>query len=316
MNILKRYLRRFLDRKGYVLQRRVLYEREQQLYRDALGGTEQSVAPILSMVFSKDRAMQLQAFLRSYLTQVKNAGAMYVLYRASNPQCRRDYESLQASLADDGRIFWIEETDFRQQCLTLLEQAAAKAQTVAMYVDDMLFLYPVDYEVFSHFSMFTYIPSLCRGGDMTYSAVLDRPIDLPDFTPTSQADLLAFPWNQYDYLSDWTYPMGVSGYMYDGRELLAVCRRISFKNPNSLESAMQAYKEIFAKRQGLCYAKAACCCIHANRVQTECDNSALGYFSIEELSQKWEQGYQIDLNAYYGKSRNEAYCQKYTFEKR
>lgn len=304
-----------LAKGGYLLRRASLVERNGQLARESLALARQSCpASIASVVFSCDRAMQLEAFLRSYREKVAHPGQMYVLFRASDEGHACSYRELRQEMAAsslNGRLTWVEETDFRTQLLDILEHC--NCRTVALYVDDMLFLHPVDYDVLKEVDTTLYIPSICRGRDMRYSAVLGRPIDLPDLTSSPYPPLLAFRWNQYRELSDWTYPLGVSGYFYGRDELLALCRRIDFRHPNSLESAMQAYKDVFADRLGLCCEKAACCCVHANRVQTEVANTDLGYFTVTELLERWQKGECIDLRPFDGLSRADAWHLKYTF---
>ncbi|MCH5719965.1 hypothetical protein [Niabella hibiscisoli] len=50
---------------------------------------------VLSIVFSKDRAMQLHAFIMSYLEQVRNFGKLVVLYKASTVDHQQSYIDLQ-----------------------------------------------------------------------------------------------------------------------------------------------------------------------------------------------------------------------------
>ena len=242
----KDIFRKMLAKGGYLLRRASVVERNEQWARESLALARQGCpASIASVVFSCDRAMQLEAFLRSYREKVAHAGQMYVLYRASDEGHARSYRELRQEMAASslaGRLTWVEERDFRAQLLDILEQCPCR--TVALYVDDMLFLHPIDYDVLKEVDTTRYIPSICRGRDMRYSAVLGRPIDLPDLTASPYPPLLAFRWNQYRELSDWTYPLGVSGYFYGRDELLALCRRIDFRHPNSLESAMQAYKDV------------------------------------------------------------------------
>lgn len=311
----KNVLKKQLAKAGYLLRRRSVVERNEQLARESLALARESTPEgIASVVFSCNRAMQLQAFLESYRRQVAHPGRLYILYRATDSAHGRSYRELEQEMAAGSLsdlLVWVEEDDFRSQLLDIIEHCACR--TVALYVDDMLFLHPFDYETLKGVDTTRFIPSLCRGRDMTYSAVLGKPIDLPDLSPSPYPSLLAFRWNQYTELSDWTYPLGVSGYCYGREELLALCRRIDFRHPNSLESAMQAYRDVFVLRMGLCCEQAVCCCVHANRVQTEVANAHLGYFTADELLTRWQNGERIDLSPFDGLSRSEAWCRRYSF---
>ncbi len=147
---------------------------------------------------------------------------------------------------------------------------------------------------------------------MTYSVVLQKPLELPPFTKYRYG-LERFCWNFSDEYSDWTYPLGVAGYMYGKIEITAMCKAIPFKAPNSLESGMQLYLNFFKNRFGLCAEFATCVCVAANLVQTEGINPVIGTFSVQELLLLWEKGKKIDVQQFYNKPLNVTETQKYTF---
>lgn len=262
-----------------------------------------------SVVFSKDRAMQLHAFLLSYIERVNNRGMMFILYKCSNKRHKRSYDELRSTFIEEEFVF-IEEQDFRQQLIEILEKSVARK--IFFYVDDMIFTHRIDYKKFEIINTREYILTLSRGKDMDYSIVLQKPLVPPPFTKFSD-NLERFNWNYSDIYSDWTYPLGLSGYMYGKIEITAIVKTIPFKAPNSLESGMQSFLILFKNRFGLCTEFASCICIPANLVQTECKNPTLGSFSIEELLVLWEAGKRIDVGEFYEKEINIAEVQKYTF---
>jgi hypothetical protein len=148
--------------------------------------------------------------------------------------------------------------------------------------------------------------------DMDYSIVLAKKIDLPEFKKTNE-DLYQFQWNYSDKYSDWTYPLGVSGYMYGRIEIMSLIKAIDFKAPNSLEYGMQVFIPYFKNRIGLCPEFAACVCVHANLVQTEGINPVLGTFTVEQLLDIWEKGLRINTNEFYNKPMQVTQLQKYSF---
>ena len=305
---------KWLNRKGFVLIRKQRYLQDIRFDRDVEAASllQSQHECIDSIVFSKDRAMQLHAFLSSYLEQVKGVHTMYILYKASDERHRKSYGELETLFVKAPFIF-VEETDFRRQMIELVNSSAAKS--IALYVDDMVFLRPVDYNTLIKLPTRHYIVALSRGKDLVESVVLQRKVELPEFEDLP-AGLLSFPWNSFDYLSDWTYPLGVSAYIYGKSELSVLFSQIDFKAPNSLEIAMQRYKPFFQSRLGVCYPTIACCCVHANLVQTECVNPTLETFSVQQLLERWEQGECIDLTPFYGATGREAQEMRYTFRKR
>lgn len=267
---------------------------------------------VISFVFSKDRSMQLHAFLESYFENVANYSKMIVLFKASSESHLNSYEEL-IKLFKDKPVTFIEEINFRDQLIQAIEES--KEGKIFFYVDDMIFTHKFDYELLKDVNPFKTIVSLSRGSDLTNSTVLSKTITLPEFTNLSNG-LLEFSWNNIKEHSDWSYPLGVSGYMFATKEILSIMKVISFKAPNSLENGMQQFKSIFIQRMGLCTEKAVSVCVHANLTQTEGYNPIFGEFSIEELLDKWNEGYQIEYSKFYNKPINVAQIQEYSFSQR
>ena len=85
INATKRKVLSFLGKRGYQLLRTTELNEKVDYYRKILieskvGKREQQID---SIVFSKDRAMQLYAFLKSYVEMVSGRGTMYVLYKVT-----------------------------------------------------------------------------------------------------------------------------------------------------------------------------------------------------------------------------------------
>jgi hypothetical protein len=269
---------------------------------DTAGGEVECV------IFSKDRAMQLHALLGSYVDMVENRRPVTILYKASDAEHRRSYAEL-ADLFADPDIRFVEETDFRQQ---MIEHAArAPAAKIVLLVDDMLFKDNLDFERLVEVDSSKHILVLTRGRDLTYSSVLQKPLAPPDMR-TSAAGFQEFSWYSDDF-SDWTFPLGVSGYMFGRKEWLAMLTTLKFKAPNSLEAAMQAFLPVYRDRPGLCPETATCVCVHANMVQTELSNPTLGTFSIEELLRLWQERKMIDRRCFYGLGLTQAEVLSYRF---
>ena len=262
-----------------------------------------------SIVFSKDRAMQLHAFLTSYIEQVSNRGKMFIIYTYSNERHQRSYDELMKIFIRENFIF-IKEINFREQLINILEKS--KAGKIIFYVDDMIFSHPIDYNTLKTVDATHNILALSRGKDMKYSIVLQKELVQPTFNKLNN-NLLQFKWNSLEGESDWTYPLGVSGYMYGRIEITSMFKAINFKAPNSLEAGMQLFLPYFKDRFGLCFEFAPCVCIHANLVQTECKNPVIGTFSIDELLILWENGKRINLKEFYHKPMKISQVQEYSF---
>ncbi len=314
INATKRKVLSLLGKKGYQLLRTNELNEKVDYYRKILieskvGKRKQQID---SIVFSKDRAMQLYAFLKSYVEMVSGSGTMYVLYKVTDERHAGSYNDLKEIFRDDNIIF-IEELDFRKQLIDLCQQSVAI--TIGLYVDDMVFLKKVNYEKLLNVDTLENVVSLGRGQDLGYSMVLEKKQILPDFINRPDG-LVYFRWDYTTDYNDWTYPIGVGGYFFGRDELLVMLRGVKFKAPNSLENNLQLYKPMFIHRFGVCLNQISCIPVHANLVQTESINPDLGTFSIEDLLHKWEEGLVIDLNKFYGVSGATAQFQTYEFIKR
>ena len=315
IKLIKRRLLRLVvqisNRFGYKLMRQDQLKRFEDFTFHVLKNINNTFGKIDSIVFSKDRAMQLHAFLLSYSEKVWNRGRMYILYKCSDERHKKSYDELKEGFKNEDFVF-IEERNFRTQLIEILD--ISNGGKVIFYVDDMIFTHEIDYSVLEKIDTNTSILALSRGKDMNYSIVLKRLLVQPPFTEIGN-NLLQFNWNYLHEFSDWTYPLGVSGYMYGKVEVTSMFKTIDFKAPNSLEAAMQLYLDYFKKRLGLCPKSAASVCIHANLVQNEWTNPILGTFSIDELLNLWESGERIDVHEFYEKPMDITQVMKYTFVK-
>ncbi|MDQ1095117.1 MULTISPECIES: hypothetical protein [Chryseobacterium] len=264
---------------------------------------------VFSIIFSKDRAMQLDAFLRSYFTYVTNPGTVKILYYVSSQEHDESYETLK-ELYSDKPVVFIKETHFRDQLISTLEESVE--DKVILFVDDMLFTRKIDFKSLTEIDPFKNIVALSRGKDLLYSTVLSKKIETPRFKK-SENNWLSFSWSEIKEFSDWTFPLGTSGYMYSRKELLYMLKSISFKAPNSMEGQMQLFNIYFKDRKGICGEQVITPCIHANITQTEGYNPVTGHFSLEELLQEWKSGKRIKFEEFYELPVTEAEVKKYSF---
>lgn len=300
-----------LDKKGF--QRKPLgNDPKVELYEEMKKVFLPKNQEIISVIFSKDRAMQLDGFLASYFENVKNYSEIIVLYYVSNDSHRKSYDDLVKIYADLP-VKFIAETQFRNDLITSLENTVQ--DRVMFYVDDMLFSQKIDYNWFKNINPLDDIVSLSRGKDFSFSTVLSKELKIPHLNPISE-NLFRFQWNEIQEFSDWTYPIGVSGYMFSKTEILAMMKATPFKAPNSLESNLQAFLPYFSNRGGICLENVATPCVHTNLTQTEGYNNVLGHYSLEELLVLWNENKRINFREFVGLHVTEAEVKKYNFIER
>jgi hypothetical protein len=309
---MKKYIKNkilnFLDRKGF--QRKPLGEDPKvNLYDQMKSVFVPQNDKIVSIIFSKDRAMQLDGFLASYFENVENYYKIKVLFHVSNQAHKKSYADLQIIYADFP-VEFIPETDFRNNLIDIIEQSSE--DRVIFYVDDMLFSQKMDYNWLKTIDPLKNIVCLSRGKDLTYSTVLAKKLEVPSFNKISE-NLYLFKWNEINEFSDWTYPIGVSGYMFSRPEIVAMMKATNFKAPNSLEHNLQQFLPYFTMRGGICLENVATPCVHTNLTQTEGYNNVLGHYSIEELLNLWNVNKRINHREFIGLEVSEAEVKKYNF---
>jgi len=309
---LHRVAKILLNKIGYSLISKISEKKKLDFNRDFRQNLSLENQKIVSVVFSKDRAMQLHAFLESYFENVMNCSRIVVLYKASNKEHAKSYEQLK-DIFINRNVNFIEEVSFRKQLIRIVSRL--EEDRILFYADDMIFTHKFDYKLLDNVNPYTTIVSLSRGLDMIYSSVLLKDLKLPKFINVGKV-LKQFHWSEIKETSDWSYPLGLSGYLYSTKEILSIFNNVDFKAPNSLEGAMQVFKSEFINRFGMCTENAISVCVHANLVQTEGVNPILNNFTIEDLLEKWKSGEEIARDSFYAKPINITQKQDYTFRER
>jgi hypothetical protein len=288
---------------------------------------------ILGIVFSRDRAMQLDATLSSFFLHCKDASILrlLVIYKATSDFHARQYTLLARQYHQVG---FIEQRDFRRDVLELLISqithgpvgvlyrwlvglgpllgslsnlwlTSDRAHYVLLLVDDNIFVR--DFSLRNVQDMLEANPkalgfSLRLGTNTKYCYPLDRSQQVPPFTHLGNG-VIIFNWsNAGDSSYDFGYPLELSSSVYRINELLPLLNRLPFQDPNTLEGRMatNAHKYRTSNPYLLCYERSVTFCTPANRVQTVCPNRAgvtFGY-STEYLAKMFDDRYRIKVEAY------------------
>lgn len=265
------------------------------------------------VVFSKDRALQLHAFLSSWFACAVSPCPLRVLYAAGNPEHERSYQELAAIWK--GRVVFEREKDFRADLLRILAQE--EAPRVVFFTDDGMFLDPFDMDDAVRWNPRTHIFSLVHGRGLRRCFVLDRPQSLPPFgnPPEGAEELLCWTWSQGDP-GDWSFPLSLDGHVMDRQEMSILLEHVPFRSPNTLEMAMQAWLPLFRSRKGLSFPRERLVNIPANTVQKDCRNRETGRHSASELLGRWKAGERIEHESFRGLRCDEAETSSFRFVRR
>ena len=285
---------------------------------------------ILGLVFSRDRAMQLDCALRSFFLHCTDAreARLFVIYKATTDLHGRQYAQLAQEYDE---VCFLKQKKFRWDVLDLLLQFASDRPAgyvprplltfcglsgvpcnISLHDPSRSVLFMVDDNVFVRkFSLLQVHKSLIEqqdalgfslrlGTNTTYCYSLDKAQALPTFA-SLDGQVLKFNWTRH-VDGDFSYPLEVSSSVYRVSELVPLLTSLFFNNPNALEGNMANRAGRFRKRFPylLCYTRSVTFCNPVNVVQSVYSNRARegSEYSTERLTELFEEGYRINVNSY------------------
>ena len=261
--------------------------------------TVSSADKLVGIIFSKDRAMQLEATLRSFAMHCtdQSVADLKVLYAASSPLHAQQYLELESDYA---HVDFVREKSFKEDLLTLMQPA----RWVLFLCDDDFFV--------RNFDLTTALQSLERsphalgfslrlGENTTYEYMSDQMQTLPEFEHVAE-DILRYPWTEAEL--DFGYPLELGSSVYRVYDLFLLLNMINFQHPNTLEALLDANKNYFQLERNLllCYTHSAAFSYPINVVQNVIDNRRgdKSEYSVEALAGLFADGYRIDVEAFSG----------------
>jgi hypothetical protein len=246
------------------------------------------------IVFSKDRACQLDLFLRSWEKFVDIPGKINVLYTytQSNDRFRVGYEKLidlhpsVNFVPEDDFTCFVPKSYFYDRAMELINPA--KPNTI-FFVDDIVFInkFSTNSEEFTEFKINSNILalSLRLGKNINYCYPSNSYCPGPELKLFGRFDI-----SKGGY---WSYPMSIDGNIYKTADLLPILKKIEFKNPNTLEYQMACNP--INKSEMVCFESSRLINLAINRVQDEFKNRA-GSASHHFLNDGFLNGKTINLD--------------------
>jgi hypothetical protein len=249
---------------------------------------------LVTVVFSKDRAMQLDATLRSFDYHVHGRPGKVVLFTTSSDFHADQYARL---MEDHPGWAFVREQDFKRQLLMIVENA----DHILFVVDDCLFFGDFRLERLTkaldeHEQAIGV--SLRLGKNTTYCYVVDSPDNVPSMRPIDLDGLSAYRWSEHSG-GAFDYPLEVSSSLYRSADIMPLLVAEEYSSPNTLEAALAARTNSFwSKPDLICFEQSVAFCAPINKVQNLYDNRAgtQAAYSTEALAEKYNAGQRIDLS--------------------
>ena len=236
------------------------------------------------IVFSKDRACQLDLLLRSIQEFVLDIGAIRfsILYKSSAASYDQGYEKVKQAFPT---FHFVDERkepgDFKSKLLALIDPGSPLSMFL---VDDDLFK--------AAFSLaddpvrwFQDNPdilclSLRLGKHIDYCYMLDTNTPAPRFAPGGV-------WTWQGQPGDWGYPMSLDGHIFRTHEIVPLLRQLVYENPNRLEAGLAAHP--LAQTKMNCYPESRIFNLPINKVQQVFNNRS-GTVDLALLNERYVKG--------------------------
>jgi hypothetical protein len=248
---------------------------------------------LATVIFSKDRACQLDTLLRSMRDHFSPSDhAVHILFKSTTSRFKEGYERLRSKNFLP-HIVWIEESRFKTDVMSLLT-TIDDTLPIMFLVDDIVFHKKIQADdmlsLFGNRHLF--ISLRCS---RSYAADIR-----PKFLHSD--NYLEWRWTfRSSPRGAWNYPFSLDGNIFRKRFFAGLCKSLDFKGPNSLEGNLHSARKRISVRwrsKALAPCEAVLFNNPLNKVQTEGETWHKG-MSAEELNEKYCSGFCIDNSMLY-----------------
>ena len=243
------------------------------------------------LVFSKNRPMQLHAYLESLFIRWDYADSCYsnisVLYHNDPPY---DYEQVISAFPN---VNWIPETNFNGQLRELIQNCSD--EFIMFGCDDVIFVRPFSLNL---------AELILRENQSIFGFSLRLGQNIQGFPEDIVEDNFFYHWDWKAFeLDDFHYPWELDCTVYRTSDVKDMINKYQkpFINPNYFEEFVTFDWDYYIKRPRLaCFEISKALVLTINRVQ----NTHPNYFddncpSLEQLNNMYQQGFIIDIDMPY-----------------
>ena len=247
------------------------------------------------LIFSKDRACQLDALLKSLQENMTLPWQAQILYKASNEEYLSGYGLLKKDYSQN-QINLIPENNFKQNMLDII--SSMTGDLLCYMTDDDLLIRPVeDGPIFDRFKDDPEVltVSLRLGSNINRCYAGNNAS-----TPPPVLSNFGYRWQGRG--GDWGYPMSLDGNIFNLQGMVDFLKPIAFSGPNELEGMMHVSRP--NKPIMLCFPQSRLINIPANRVQDIVANKFHNSCNQKELNDLYLSGSRIDIKNLYNLEAN------------
>jgi len=250
------------------------------------------------IIFSKDRAMQLDLLLQSILLNFNVEDyKLNILYKVSNDEYNRGYNTIRDLYP---QFTYKKEESFKQDLLSLFNDSK---YTVFLTDDDIIYQsFNLNNDELHNIFMLTEANcfSLRLGLNTKHCYTMQRLNDLKNFKTHNfyyDTDLIesVISWKVGDGTNDYAYPMSVDGHIFKTEYIKNLCQILEYANPNLFEAMLSNFSRnemIISSYQNSKLVNSP-----INKVQDIFQNlSGMKYrYSVEDLNEMYLDGLILNL---------------------
>jgi len=249
------------------------------------------------IVFSFDRPLQLYALLESVEKYLSNVADISVIYRTSNDIYSSAYQDVKNRFKYYNflRQKIVPYNNFKE--LTIKSVNEIKSDYLMFAVDDIVVTDFVDLGLCEKTLKFTKAHSfyLRLGYNIIecYMQNIKTPVPINKLV---QENIYIYKFK--DSKGDWYYPNSLDMAIYNKTDVINEISKLNFNSPNKLEGEWSLKTNL--NKYGLFFKESKIVNIPLNLVNTDYRrNKNLNYFSTEDLLQKFQNGFKIDIKDLY-----------------
>jgi len=254
--------------------------------------------PIDCMIWSKDRAMQLDLLLRSVRDMYPDVNKVHVRYDYSTEEFKQAYDRIRDTDYDINICYYKQGT-LEQDTKDILRAITSKYMFCC--VDDGVFIAPLRNtdRLLEAFTEDVSAISIRMSPDITYcyGSKMDSPV--PKFTECKH-NYLKWKWSESHYMTDWGYPGAIDSQIYRTQWLRDIILPFNFTLPTHLETHLNTNREKFFKPYMVSNNYTCLLNVPMNRIQQEWFHNPHGEIDPQELNKLFLDNYKIDTSNIYG----------------
>ena len=248
------------------------------------------------VIWSRDRAMQLDLLLRSTYRFFPAVARIGILWRATTADSRKAYAKVQERFSSQSpQPEWVHERIFKDDLMSILN--TFDSPLVLGNSDDNVFIRDVDADSIMVPQPKYIAFSLRLNPQVNYC----QPANLHIVAPknlTLAGNCVVWDWTYSDPQGYWGYPHACDSNVYDAAYFKQLIAPLDFHNPRTLEIEMNEHRPFYSQKPNMISFIDTCLLNVCNNVIQDGSSNPAGTESPEVLTKRYLSGDEIELSPF------------------